>query len=59
MKGTWEGWLIFVEGNLCVATKNGQRLTTPMPAMATPQHSFYRASERIKDDIRKSARSTH
>ena len=51
---TWKGWRMYVDNdtNVCVATNGTDRLTTPMPAKSTDQHSFYLASEQLKNDIR-------
>ena len=49
---TWKGWRFYVDGSNCVATNGTDRLTTPMPGMPSPQQSFFRATEKLRDDIR-------
>jgi hypothetical protein len=52
MTVTWKGWRMYIDGDLCVATNGTERLTTLMPIKATKQHSFYLATEQLKNDIR-------
>lgn len=51
---TFKGWKIYIDGANVVATKKGSRLTRPLPDAPTPMQAFYAATEKIKDDIRKS-----
>lgn len=53
---TWKGWRFYVEGDLCVATDTRTRLTHRLPPLANDQHSFFRATEELKDAIRKLGR---
>lgn len=49
---TWKGWRFYVDEALCVATNGTDRLTTKMQARSTDQHSFFLATEQLKNDIR-------
>lgn len=41
-----------LEGDACIATKGGERLTVKVQVRSTTQHSFYLATEQLKHEIR-------
>lgn len=49
----WKGWFFYVDGDAVVASDTRRQLRTPLPPLANDQHAFYRATETLKDEIRK------
>lgn len=49
---TWKGWRMYVDEDTCVAANGADRLTVKMQVRSTDQHSFFLATEQLKNDIR-------
>ena len=49
---TWKGWRMYIDNDVCVATNGTDRLTTKLQPRSTEQHSFFLATEQLKNDIR-------